>query len=122
LDDLYAKHGDRVEFYMVYIREAHPTDGWKMASNDREGILVKQPTSVTERVAVCELMCEKLNIKLPPLIDGINDEVNKAYSAWPDRLYLVGKDGRIAYQGGPGPGGFKPGELEQAIAAELKLK
>ena len=28
LYDLYAKHHDRVQFLMVYIREAHPVDGW----------------------------------------------------------------------------------------------
>jgi len=45
--------------------------------------------------------------------------VNKAYSAHPDRLYLVGKDGKIAYAGAPGPQGFNPDQLEEAIRAEL---
>ena len=43
--------------------------------------------------------------------------------ALPDRLYLVGKDGKITYAGGRGPRGFKPDELEDAIREELaKLK
>ena len=42
-----------------------------------------------------------------------------AYGAWPDRLYLVGRDGRIAFQGGTGPFGFLPEELEAAIEEEL---
>ena len=33
--------------------------------------------------------------------------------------YLISSDGRIAYQGGEGPFGFKPAELEHAIVREL---
>jgi len=41
------------------------------------------------------------------------------YAAWPERLYLVGTDGRVAYAGGPGPSGFSPAELQEAIDAVL---
>jgi hypothetical protein len=37
----------------------------------------------------------------------------------PTRLYLVGKDGLVAYAGGLGPFGFKPAELKEAIDAYL---
>lgn len=59
---------------------------------------------------------------LPALVDGIDDAVNRAYAAQPDRLFLVGRDGKIAYTGGRGPGGFKPAELEDAIREELGKK
>ena len=42
-----------------------------------------------------------------------------AYGGWPDRLYLIGRDGRIAFQGEEGPFGFKPAKLAAAIDAEL---
>ena len=42
-----------------------------------------------------------------------------AYGGWPDRLYLIGRDGRVAFQGEVGPFGFKPEELAHAIEAEL---
>ena len=105
---------------MVYIREAHPTDGWQVRANEQQGILVEQPKSLEERIEIATQMCTALKIKLPPLVDTLDDKVNKAYSAWPDRLYLVGRDGRIAYQGGPGPRGFRPDELEAAIKQELR--
>ena len=108
-----------MKFLMVYIREAHPTDGWQVGSNRQEGILIKQPTSFEERLVVAKEMCTKLEISIPGVIDQLDDKVNKAYSAWPDRLYLVGRNGKIAYKGGPGPRGFKPAELEAAIKAEL---
>ena len=57
---------------------------------------------------------------MPALVDGMDNKVNRAYAAGPDRLYLVGRDGEIAYQSGRGPWGFKPDELEAAIKKELE--
>jgi len=53
------------------------------------------------------------------LLDELDDEVARQYGGWPDRLYLIGKDGRIAFQGDEGPMGFKPEQLQEAIDAEL---
>ena len=61
----------------------------------------------------------RMRIGMPVLIDGIDNAVASAYGGWPDRLYLIGRDGRIAFQGGQGPFGFKPNDLEAAIRAEL---
>jgi hypothetical protein len=118
---MFDKYGKEVEFYVVYIREAHPTDGRQVGENTKAGILIKQPTTIEERLAAATQMCTKLEISLPTLIDKLDDKVGQAYNAWPDRLYLVGRDGKIAYQGGPGPRGFRPEELEAAIKKELGL-
>jgi hypothetical protein len=56
---------------------------------------------------------------MPMVVDGVDNAVASAYGGWPDRLYLVGRDGRIAFQGGEGPFGFKADELERAIEREL---
>ena len=56
---------------------------------------------------------------MPVLIDGIDNETARQYGGWPDRLYLIGQDGRIAFQGEEGPSGFKPQELEHAIRSAL---
>ena len=37
-----------------------------------------------------------------------------------DRLFVIGKDGKIAYSGGPGPSGFLPHEMEAALKKELE--
>ena len=50
----------------------------------------------------------------------MDNKVELDYSGWPTRQYLIGKDGTIAYKGGPGPVGLKPLELEQAIQNLLK--
>ncbi len=103
----------------MYIREAHPTDLWQMASNVRDGVLFRDPRSEAERTGVAESCVRKLGIRFPALVDGINDQVEKAYTGWPDRLYLIGRDGRVLYKSEPGPFGFHPKELERALQAVL---
>lgn len=49
----------------------------------------------------------------------MDNSTDRAYAALPDRLYLVSKDGRIAYKSARGPFGFRPDEFEAAIAAYL---
>ena len=84
--------------------------------------IVEDPRTQEERNEVARVCLTRIDLEgLPALVDGLDDAVNRAYSAWPDRLYLVGKDGNVAYQGGPGPRGFQPDELETAIRAELNL-
>jgi hypothetical protein len=117
---MYFKYKSKVDFYIVYIREAHPTDGRQSRSNTLEKILIKQPKTLEERIGIAEQMCKKLEISIPTLIDGIDNKVGNAYSGMPDRLYLVGRDGKIAYKGDRGPSGFKPAELAAAIKAELR--
>ena len=37
----------------------------------------------------------KLNMNFPAVVDGVEGEVESKYAAWPSRLYVVGKDGRV---------------------------
>jgi hypothetical protein len=90
-----------------------------MESNDQAGIQVKQPRSNDDRTQVAEKCCSKLGMSIPLLVDGIRNRVEEAYSGFPDRLYLIDSRGRVAYKGGRGPFGFKPEELEQALALLL---
>jgi len=119
LEKLADRHRDRVAFLIVYIREAHPEDGWVLADNRREGIALVDPGSADARAHVATTCAVQLRTGLQVAVDGVDDAVALAYGAWPDRLYLVGRDGRIAYQGGEGPFGFDPAELGAAIGAEL---
>ena len=73
-----------------------------------------------ERMAVARTCYSDLGLSFPAIVDGMDDKVEKAYAAWPDRLYIVGVDGKIAYKGGKGPGGFKPLEMEKALKELLK--
>ena len=113
LTELSRRYQGRVSFLLVYLREAHPSDGWQVRANRREGIEIPQPRTLTERKAVCGL----LRLPFPAVLDELDDRAGQAYQAWPDRLYVIGRDGTVAYRGGPGPGGFSTAELARFLAA-----
>ncbi len=93
---------------MVYIREAHPSDGWVVRQNELQGISVPEPRNIDERQSVAAKACSILRINIPCLVDDMKDSANQAYDAWPDRLYVVDTNGRIALKGERGPRGFYP--------------
>lgn len=115
LHDLWEAWQDKATFVVVYIREAHPEEGWVVTPNRDEGILVNDPTSTDERVEVAAACAINLQIRMPVLVDEVDDEIATAYGALPDRLYLIDTDGNVAYQGEPGPFGFDPAGLESAL-------
>lgn len=119
LEELYDRHGAEVAFFIVYIREAHPEDGWVLADNRREEIVIVDPVSIDERAAAADACALRLATRIPILLDDVDDAVASAYGGWPDRLYLIGRDGTVAFQGEVGPFGFKPEELAEAIETEL---
>jgi hypothetical protein len=114
-----ARYAGRADFYAIYIREAHPLDGWRMASNDRVGIKFKQPTSLSERTTVAARCCTSLKMTMPLLIDRLDNQVAEAYSGFPDRLYVIDRRGRVAYKGGRGPVGFEPRDMEEELVLTL---
>jgi hypothetical protein len=64
--------------------------------------------------------CETtLEYGIQTYVDEMDNAVNRAYAAWPTRLYLIGLDGRVAYAGGLGPWGFKPKAFRKAIEKYL---
>ena len=105
----------KIDFYAVYILEAHPTDVWQMQSNVRDNVLFRSPRDEQERTSVAGACVRKLHIKFPALIDSFDNQVEMAYTGWPDRLYLIQPDGRVAYKSKPGPFGFDPDSLASAI-------
>ena len=112
-----------MQFLVVYIREAHPLDGvlperqsgtWLVGTPERR-LFIEDPITPEERLALAMRCDDDMGFDYPVLVDGLDDAVNTAYAAWPERLYLVDLDGKIAYQGGRGPHGFLPDELDTVL-------
>jgi hypothetical protein len=112
---LHRRYGEAVAFFVVYIQEAHTTDGWQMPINEQEGVVFEQPRTEGERESLAEACVLHLNLSIPTLVDGMTNEVDRAYAALPDRMYLIDAEGRVAYRSEPGPWGFKPEELEALL-------
>jgi hypothetical protein len=134
LRKIYEKYHENVQFLCIYIREAHPVDGWWLGkgafraiiklSRSKVALNTYDPTTLVERRTVAGQCEEALKYDIRTYVDDIDDAVNQAYAAWPTRLYLVGLDGRVVYGGGLGPFDFKPAVLEKEIKnylTEIKL-
>jgi thiol-disulfide isomerase/thioredoxin len=108
LEKLHQEYGREVAFLYVYIREAHAEDGWKMPRNQHEGIKILEPKSMADRSQVAKQACTFFKTAIPAVIDTMDDATDRAYAAWPSRIFVVDNTGKIAVQGGPGPRGLVP--------------
>lgn len=102
-------------FYAVYILEAHPSDVWQMESNVRDHVVFASPRNEDERVGMAQSCVRKLGIKFPALVDDYSNVVEQAYTGWPDRIYLIDGEGRVAFKSKAGPFGFHPDELRASL-------
>jgi hypothetical protein len=69
---------------------------------------------------IAQICALKLDLQIPTLIDDMENSTDRKYYALPDSHYLIGREVRVAYRGGPGPFGFVGSELESAIEDYLK--
>ncbi len=115
MEQLYSEYKDRAEFFVVYVQEAHPTDGWQVEANVNDSVYFRQHQSYEEREEVAQSCTIGLHISIPTLVEEMDNAIDEAYGAAPERLYLIGKDGRVVYHGGAGPHFFDLDELEEAL-------
>ena len=93
-----------------------------MDSNKQEGIVFRQPRNLAERKQAAAVLVERLKYRLPVAIDPLDGRAEKAYAAWPERIYIIDRGGRIVYKGGMGPFEFKPEEAAAALQRHLAEK
>jgi Iodothyronine deiodinase len=130
LGQLFKKYQDKVQFVMVYLREAHPVDGWtfghgimaRMVNSyaPHTNIVIQDPQTIDERRQVAASCQEKLQYGFKTYVDEMDDRVNTLYAAQPTRLYLIGLDGKVVYASGAGALGFKPAKFGDGIKSYLK--
>jgi tetratricopeptide (TPR) repeat protein len=116
------KYGKLVPFLLVYIREAHTGDTWESTINQREGIDWQPARTMAEMQQHANSCVRKLKMSFPAVVDGMDGKVEQAYAAWPSRLYVIGKDGRVRYRTLLTEFDFHPDELEAAIAKVSREK
>lgn len=117
MESMYQEYKDMAAFYLVYIREAHAEDSRRPVPYAQEkGI--RNHTNYGERCQVATRLVDEKELTIPCLIDGMDNAAGLAYSAHPDRIFVVRTDGRLAITGKRGPFGFGPAleETEQWLA------
>lgn len=86
-----------------------------MKSNEVDGVIFNQPKEWSERRAVAQACCTKLSLSMPCVVDTLDNRVDELYAGWPERIFVIDREGRIAYAGKQGPWGFKPEAAERAL-------
>ncbi len=106
LNEIYEELKSRVQFYCVYIQEAHPTDGRQAARNLVDSVLYEQPRLIEQREELAQVCVLRLNLKMPMLLDNMSNEADRLYAALPDRLYLLDEKGVVVFRTLVGSYGF----------------
>ena len=117
-NEIYQELKDRFRFLNIYTREAHPTDGWRLEINDRQGVEHEQPGTTDERVIVVKSCQSRHSIEIPLALDSMDDDIEKLYSGIPERLYIIDEHGIVTYRCGRGP--FDMATIESWHAALLE--
>jgi hypothetical protein len=87
-----------------------------MESNLKDKVVFASPKNEEERAMIAGACVRKLGLKFPAVLDEFGNSTERAYTGWPDRIYMIDSHGRVVYKSKPGPFGFKPGELASALA------
>ena len=119
LNEIYEEFRDRVQFYCIYIQEAHPTDGRQSVQNLVDNVLYEQPKSLDEREEIAQVCALRLNLRMPMLLDNMSNEVDRLYAALPDRLYLLDENGVVVFRTVVGSPGFDVETWYAAIKQHL---
>ena len=100
-----------MNFFLIYIREAHSVDGWQVDANASDDILFKDHKDSEGREQTASACQSGLKLSIPILIDTMDNATDRLFGAWPERIYVLSREGIVAYQGGKGPYGFDPEAL-----------
>jgi hypothetical protein len=92
-----------------------------MQSNVRSGVIYPDPKTLEARRSVATDCIKKLGLKLPTLIDGMDNAMMKTYNAWPNRVCIIGGDGLIEWVGLSGPWGVSRAKFEDPLKRLLAL-
>jgi len=95
------------DFLVVYIEEAHPSDGWSFKDN----FDIASHQSIEDRISAAQVLRDT-KTPVPIVVDHIDDNANKAYGGLFERLYVL-QEGKVEYQGGRGPQNCHVPEVEE---------
>lgn len=110
------RNADIADCVLVYIEEAHPSDGWTSTDAPYQ---IPRHRCLEDRLSAARLMRQEAPC-CPVVVDGMENSSNAAYGAYFDRLYVL-HEGKIVYQGGRGPEGYRITELRDWLDQYRKM-
>ena len=98
LNPLYDQNKGNVDFHGGYINEASASEVWQDRADLSDRLIFASPKDFARRTAVGLICVANLGIKFPAVVDTFDNAVERAYTAWLDRLYVIACDDRIAHE------------------------
>jgi len=109
LKQIHARFENKATFLTIYTQEAHPTEGGDYLDYF---LPVSKHNSLQQRLDAAGELLQLEELPGPLLVDNMQDEASKSYGSFPDRLYVI-LDGVVVFQGGVGPHGYLPKQVEK---------
>lgn len=116
LNEIAAEFAGRVPVYCIYIREAHPEDGWQVEMNVDDDVIFNEPTTADERADMAQTCVLRLNLQMPMLLDDMTNIADSLYVALPERLYALDAEHKVTWKSLSGPAGFDTEVWREALA------
>jgi len=96
----------------VYIAEAHACDEWPLGNFE----CVKKPKTQEERIAAAQYFVDKYGLKIPVLVDNMDNAFDNVFAAWPERWFLLHKSMTVLDVGFPTTEfGYDRGQVEEIL-------
>uniref|UniRef100_A0A8C4XGD6 Iodothyronine deiodinase n=3 Tax=Polypteridae TaxID=8289 RepID=A0A8C4XGD6_ERPCA len=105
---LVGEYSDIADSLLVYIEEAHPSDGWLSTDAPYQ---IPRHRCLEDRLRAAHLMTQEAP-GCQVVADTMDNSSNAAYGAYFQRLYIL-QDQKVVYQGGKGPEGYKIAEVRE---------
>ena len=118
LQGLYEKYSDKADFWWIYIQEAHATDSRRPSKK----VKIATHKTIEDRKTAAKGCSAVSPLKVPVLLDDMNDTASKAYSALPERFFILGTEGKIVYSGKRGPHGIDLNALEATLKKQIGIE
>uniref|UniRef100_A0ABI7Y9K8 Iodothyronine deiodinase n=2 Tax=Felinae TaxID=338152 RepID=A0ABI7Y9K8_FELCA len=97
------------DFLIIYIEEAHASDGWAFKNN----VNIRNHRNLQDRLQAACLLLDR-SPQCPVVVDTMKNQSSRLYAALPERLYVL-QAGRILYKGKPGPWNYHPEEVRAVL-------
>ncbi len=86
LQELYDEFGDRVEFIMLNVREAHPGENFT------------QPESMEDKLEHARALREFYDIRWTVAADNVDGDLHRALDPKPNAAFVMNSEGKIAFR------------------------
>lgn len=78
---------DKLNFFMIYIEEAHATDEWNIGAS--AGAIVESHKTMEDRMQCVKMFSDNHGVKFPIYPDDMKSTFMNTFASWPVRCFIT---------------------------------